>query len=430
MKDVFTLLKLNDKLSLSYGFDDFSRIYLMVVVTLFAFVLIYSLEYMKHKEHKVSYYASFFMTFFAMTMMSFSANIFTFYVNYELMTLSSAPMVMHDRTKEALKAGFKYLIYSFFGAYFVLFGFFTLGSVDASFDFVPGGTEIMSGTLWLVRLAVFGMVLGFSVKAGMWPMHAWLTSAHPVAVSPASALLSGAVVSAGAAGIIRLLRYTVSDMAVDGTKVSLFEGTVYQKIWLGLILATIVMGSLLAFFEPVLKRRLAYSTISQMSYILFGLALCSETAYDGAIMQLVAHAFAKCALFLIAGLFIKLTGCTKVDDFKGIGKKHPFILTCFLIASLSMIGIPPTGGFAAKWFLLSASLESSGFPVWLGPIALMASALLTAGYLLPIVLKGFMPGEDFEYVKDNEKVAPGFSISIGVLTLLSLLTGLILRLFV
>ncbi|MCR5279821.1 MAG: proton-conducting membrane transporter [Lachnospiraceae bacterium] len=437
--NTFTLLRLNDSLSLTYGFDRFSGIFLCVVCVLFISVFLYSIAYMKEKEHKASYYVSFCISFFSMVMMSLAANLFTFYLNYELMTLASAPLVMHDRTKEALNAGFKYLIYSFFGAYLVLFGFFVLSAYSTSLAFIPGGNTIETDNAMLLRVAVFSMILGFSVKAGMWPFHAWLTSAHPVAVSPASALLSGSVVNAGAAGIIRLLRYTVSPIVLDGGRTeSLIEGTPFQSVWTGLTLATIVMGSLLAFFEPVLKKRLAYSTISQMSYLLFGLSLMNETAYNGAILQLLGHAFAKCALFLIAGLMIKLTGCVRVEDFKGIGRKHPYILACFTIASLSMIGIPPTGGFAAKYYLILGALERAGLPAVLGPLALMLSALLTAGYLLPIAMKGFLPGHDFEYTKESDtagahgggKVSALYGLPIGILTALSLLAGLFSGLFI
>ncbi len=423
MDNTFTLLKLNDRLSFSYGADRFSCLYLTVALILFAAVFVYSCAYMKEKEHKPSYYLFFFLSLFAMVMMSVSANLFTFYLNYELMTLSSAPLVMHDRTKEALNAGFKYLIYSFFGAYLVLFGFFVLSTYSQSLDFVPGGTGIDTASPGLFRAAVFAMILGFSVKAGIWPFHGWLTSAHPVAVSPASALLSGAVVNAGAAGIIRLLRYTVSAADVFESTGPVTGGSIPGTIWTGLTIATILMGSLLAFFEPVFKKRLAYSTISQMSYLLFGLSLLNDTAYKGSLLQFAAHAFAKCALFLIAGILIKVTGCVRVEDLKGIGRKHPFILACFTLASLSMIGIPPTGGFAAKWYLILGALEGTGPVAVLGPLALMLSALLTAGYLLPIAMRGFLPGEGFEYKGKDEKIGGLCAVPIAVLTLLALAVG-------
>ncbi|MBR5355542.1 MAG: proton-conducting membrane transporter, partial [Lachnospiraceae bacterium] len=180
------------------------------------------------------------------------------------------------------------------------------------------------------------------------------------------------------------------------------------------------------------KKRLAYSTISQVSYILFGLVTMTDVAYKGAMLQFIAHAFAKCALFLMAGLMIKISGSVYVKDLKGIGRKYPLLLWCFTICSLSMIGIPPTGGFIAKWYLIEGSLNSDyyNFP-WSGPMFLLLSALLTAGYLLPIVLRGFFPGEEFE---DNNiekiKIPAYVYVSVIVLTAMAVLVGICPGIFV
>ena len=424
MTETFTLLKLTDELNISFGFDGFSRIMLPVVLILFAMAIYYSTAYIRDKKHMIRYYCFLCLAGAALVLMSLSANLFTFYLNYELLTLMSAPLVMHEETKEALTAGFKYLIYSFGGAYLVLFGFFVLSKYLPSFDFVNGGQGVFaSGVPGLATIAVFSMILGFGVKAGMWPFHSWLTSAHPVAVSPASAILSGIVTGAGAAGIVRLLYFTT------GTEV--LKGTVFQTVWSILTLATVLMGSLLAFFEPVLKRRLAYSTISQMSYILFGLSLFDDSAYHGAMLQFVSHAFAKCALFLIAGALIKVSGCVKVSDMKGIGKKHPLIMWCYIFAALSMVGIPPTGGFMAKWYLLLGAVASDNvFIRWAGPTVLLVSALLTAGYLFPLAMRGFLPGRDFEYKNRDAGLGHRYGIPIAVLTILAVFAGIVPGLFV
>ena len=424
MTDTFTLLKITDELNISYGFDGFSRIMLIVVLILFPMAICYATGYIREKKHIVQFYTFFCLAGVSMVLMAVSANLFTFYLNYELLTLLSAPLVMYERTKEALTAGFKYLIYSFAGAYFVLFGFFLLTRFLSDFSFVQGGHGISaSGNQSLAVIAVFSMLIGFGVKAGMWPFHSWLTSAHPVAVSPASAILSGIVTGAGAAGVIRLLYYT--------TGTGILEGTVFRTVWSVLALATVLMGSLLAFFEPVLKRRLAYSTISQMSYILFGLSLINDSGYHGALLQFVSHAFAKCALFMIAGALIKVSGCVNVSDMKGIGKKHPLIMWCYVFMALSMTGIPPTGGFVAKWYLLFGAVASDNvFIRWAGPVILLASALLTAGYLFPLAMRGFMPGEDFEYKHRDAGLGPRYGIPIGILTALAVIAGIIPGLFV
>lgn len=424
---MITLWKFNDVLSLSYKIDSVSIVFLIAIVVLFACPGVYSIYYMKEKENLRRYYIVYMLLFFVLCAMSCAGNLFTFYLNYELMTLTSAPLVMHEQTIEARLAGFKYLIYSLMGAYCVLFGFYTLNKYCVSLDFTYGGTLNMAAVSdhkGLVLTAVFLMILGFGVKAGMWPFHSWLTSAHPIAVSPASAVLSGVIVKAGAVGIIRVVFYLAGKDFIEGTWV--------KMAWMVLILLTILMGSTLAFFEPVLKKRLAYSTISQVSYILFGLVTMTDVAYKGAMLQFIAHAFAKCALFLMAGLMIKISGSVYVKDLKGIGRKYPLLLWCFTICSLSMIGIPPTGGFIAKWYLIEGSLNSNyyNFP-WSGPMFLLLSALLTAGYLLPIVLRGFFPGEEFEYNNIEKIKIPAYVyVSIIVLTALAVFVGICPGIFV
>ena len=424
---MFTLFKINDVLTLSYRIDSVSVIFLTAVVLLWICSGAYSIFYMKEKENLKRYYVIYMLLFFVLCAMACAANMFTFYLNYELMTLCSAPLVMHEQTVEARLAGFKYILFSLLGAYCVLFGFYVLNQYTTTLTFTYGGTldmALVSQNESLVLTAAFLMILGFGVKAGMWPFHSWLTSAHPIAVSPASAVLSGVIVKAGVVGIIRAIFYLFG--------IDFIKGTWVQIAWIILTLLTVLMGSTLAFFEPVLKKRLAYSTISQVSYILFGLAMLNDVAYKGAMLQFLAHAFAKCALFLLAGIMIMLSGSVNVKDLKGFGKKYPLLLWCFTICSLSMIGIPPTGGFIAKWFLIEGSLRTDFYNfAWSGPMFLLLSALLTAGYLLPIVLEGFFPKGGFvDDGKEKVKLPPCVTVSIIVLTVLAVLVGIIPDIFV
>lgn len=426
MKNMITLWKINDVLNIAFKIDRISIVFLVAIAILWICAGIYSVFYMKHKENLKRYYFFYIILFFVMVAMACAANLFTYYMNYELMTLLSAPLVMHEQTKEARDSGFKYLIYSLFGAYFVLFGFFVLNKYCESLTFTYGGRlnmNLVNGHEGIVLFAAFCMILGFGVKAGVWPFHAWLTSAHPIAVSPASAVLSGVIVKAGVTGIIRSIFYLFGADFVRGTWV--------QTTWMVLSLMTVLMGSTLAFFEPVLKKRLAYSTISQVSYILFGLSLLNDTAYEGAILQFEAHAFAKCALFLMAGVMIIISGSVRVEDMKGIGKKCPVLLWCFTFASLSMVGIPPTGGFLAKWYLIEGSLnENIAVVSLLGPVILLVSALLTAGYLFPIVMKGFFPGEDYsDDGKEKVKLPGTCMVPIVILTVFCVLAGICPSLF-
>ena len=204
------------------------------------------------------------------------------------------------------------------------------------------------------------------------------------------------------------------------------RGTWVQYLFLTLALITVFMGSMLAYREKVLKKRLAYSTVSQLSYILFGIALLNPVGLTGSMLHMIAHAFIKCALFLCAGAIIFQTGITNVDDLKGIGKKMPLTIWCFTIVSLGLIGIPPTGGFISKWYLATGALDSgiAGFQ-YAGPIILLISALLTAGYLLPVTIKGFFPGDDFDYDK-LEKCEPGkwMTVPLVILAVLSVVIGM------
>ena len=202
--------------------------------------------------------------------------------------------------------------------------------------------------------------------------------------------MSGIIVKMGVLGMLRVVYYMFGAEFLRGTWV--------QTVWMILALITVFMGSMLAYREKVIKKRLAYSTVSQASYILFGMALLQPEALTGSLLHVTFHAFIKSALFMCAGAIIYKTGKTNVTELNGIGKKMPVTIWCYTFVSLALIGIPPTSGFISKWYLAIGSLKS-GVSIfeWLGPVILLVSALLTAGYLLPITVHGFLPGEEFDY---------------------------------
>ena len=317
-------------------------------------------------------------------------------------------------------AGLKYIFYSLAGAYMGLFAIYFLYQNTTTLTFSAGGTldpDKISAHPTLILVAVMFALIGFGVKAGMFPMHAWLPTAHPVAPAPASAVLSGVIVKAGVLALIRVVYYIVGP--------DFLRGTFVQTVWMILALITVFMGSLLAYREKVLKKRLAYSTVSQISYILLGLAVFDATAFEGSLLHMLFHAFIKTALFLCAGAFIHETGKERVDELTGIGKKMPITTMCFLIVSLGLIGIPPTGGFISKWFLATGALNAPiGVFRYLIPAVLLVSALLTAGYLLPIPIKGFLPGDSFDYANNKKKEASAYMwIPILILAVLSVALG-------
>lgn len=381
-----TLLRLSDTLALQFAADRLSLFFVVLVSFIWCLVQFHAFGYMVHEGGEGRFFGFFLLTYATLVALSFAKNVPTLYMCFELMTLSSMPMVLHNGTEQSRRAALAYLGYSTLGAALALMGFFLLASKGVSLEFVPGGAALPAGDGLLA--AAFLIVLGFGAKAGLVPLQMWLTEAHPVAPSPASAVLSGLITKGGVISIIRCVFFLFGAERLRGTWV--------QTAVLVLAVITIFTGSMLAQREKLLKKRLAYSTVSNVSYVLFGLFSFEALGITGALLQVVFHALAKDALFLCAGSVIFATGRTKVEELKGIGRRMPITMWCFAIASLSLIGIPPMGGFVAKWYLALGALRGGTGLAVVGVVTLMVSALLTAFYLMPIVAAAFFPGRDFE----------------------------------
>ena len=384
-------------MDLRLAVDDVTRLFAMLIAVMWMMSGVFSREYMKHEGHRSRYDCFFLMSEGAMLGVALAGNYLTMYLFFEWMTLLSLPMVLHSQTKDAIRAGIKYLLYSFAGAFAGLLGIPFLLKYGTTLDFIPGGVldpTLTEGNEGLLLGVAFAVILGFSAKAGIYPLHAWLPAAHPEAPAPASAVLSGVITKAGVIAVIRVVYYQFG--------MDFLSGTWVQTALLSITLLTILMGSAMAFQEKLLKKRLAYSTVSQVSYILFGLLLMNTQALTGSFLHVLCHSIAKDGLFLCAGAIIYRTGYRtgrkNVDELTGIGKEMPVVMWCFTLCSLALIGIPPMCGFMSKWYLAIGSLNSA-IPVisWLGPVILLISALLTAGYLLPVVIHGFFPGDKFDY---------------------------------
>ena len=409
------LFSFGKNLDIYFHVDTMGKLFAVVVNAVWVLAGVYAFEYMKHEQEETRFFGFYLVVHGTLNGLVFAGGMVTYYLFYELMSLLSVPLILHNRSKEAIKGGLKYLFYSLFGAYLVLFGIFFLNRFADSLAFLPGGTldpAAVAGNEKLMLVVAFSMILGFSVKAGMFPLHARLPTAHPVAPAPASAVMSGIIVKMGVLGMIRSVYYLVGADFIRGTWV--------QTVWMSLALLTVFMGSMLAYREKVMKKRLAYSTVSQASYILFGLSLLQPAAMTGALLHVVFHAVIKACLFLSAGTIIYKTHKTMVADLRGIGKEMPIAIWCYTFASAALIGIPPASGFISKWYLATGAL-ASGIEVfsWLGPVVLLTSALLTAGYLLPITVNGFLPGADYD---DSalEKREPNLTMLIPLLILAAL----------
>lgn len=421
------LFSIGENMEIFFHADKMGRIFMAIVTIVLPLVGIYAFEYMGHYEQEQRFFGFYIMVYGVLLALSYAGNIVTFYLFYEMMSIFSMPLVFHFRTKEAVMAGLKYLFYSLTGAYCVLFGIYFLNQYTLTLNFTAGGALDMTkvaGNEGLLLVVAMSMIVGFGVKAGMIPLHAWLPNAHPIAPAPASAALSAIIVKMGVFGVMRVVYY------LFGTE--FLRGTWVQYAWLTLTLITVFFGSMMAYREKVFKKRLAYSTVSQVSYILFGMALMHPVALTGSLLHILFHAVIKSALFMSAGAVIYKCGAERVDEMRGIGKKMPKILWCFTLCSLALIGIPPASGFISKWYLATGSLASE-IPVvsWLGPVVLLVSALLTAGYLLPIAIDGFFPGPDFDYTTLEKKdPTKQMLVPIMILAGLAVLLGVFPNFFV
>lgn len=418
---LYPLFDLTAQLSIELRVDEIGVLFAGMTAVIFLCAGFFSFAYMKHERNERRYYGYYLLVWGVLYGLCFAGNLITLYLFFELLTLCSMPLVLHSGSHEAVMAGLKYLFYSLCGAYMALFGVYFVARYGETLRFTAGGVlgAEAAGHTGILLIAAFLMLVGFGVKAGMFPLHAWLTAAHPAAPAPASAVLSAVIAKGGVLAIVRVVYY------IFGT--AFLRGTWVQTTWLVLTLVTVFMGSMLAYREDVLKKRLAYSTISQVSYILFGLAVMDGVSVTGGLLHVLGHGFIKAGLFLCAGAIIFQTGRTRASELRGIGKEMPVLLWCYTILSLGLIGIPPTGGFVSKWYLALGALESGipGFS-WIGPAVLLVSALLTAGYLLPISIRGFLPGDDYDY-RALQRREPSLLMNLPILllTALSVILGLL-----
>lgn len=414
----FHLFKLNEFLDVYFRIDKLSILFSLLVAILWIFTTFYAMEYMKH-EGKEKRFFTFFLATLGVTMgIAFSGNLITLYAFYEFLTLSTFPLVIHTDSKEALKSGKKYLIYSFVGATLVLLGMILLFSITKDTTFNAHGIlsalTIDNRNLYLVSYVA--MFLGFGVKAALVPFHSWLPAAM-VAPTPVSSLLHAvAVVKSGIFAIVRLSYFIFGAEIIKELHVNIFLSV--------LIVLSILMGSFLALHQENLKKRLAYSTISQLGYILLGIVLLNEEAFVGSLLHLINHAVIKIVLFFCVGAIMYTTGKTDISQIRGIGKQMPITMGCFGIAAISLIGIPPTNGFVSKWYLAQGGLTSGKM---IFPAILLLSALLTALYLLPVITEAFFKkGEDTIVKEAPIKMLLPIVMITGIIVLLGLFPNMVI----
>ncbi len=347
---------------------------------------------MKHEDHEKVFFMFYTMTYGVTLGIAMSGNILTMYFFYELLTLVTTPLVLHTLTREAVLASRTYLYYSLGGAAFAFIGMIFVVVYGESIDFIyggvlhagsyPGGDQI----LLLIYVLAF---MGFGVKAAICPFNSWLPKAG-VAPTPVTALLHAvAVVKSGAFAIIRLTYYSFG--------VDFLRGTWAQYVVMAITMFTIIYGCSMAVKERHLKRRLAYSTISNLSYILFGVTIMTPLGLVGALAHLTAHAIMKICSFFCAGAVIYKTGRNYIYELDGFGRRMPKIFGIFTISAFALMGVPGLAGFISKYYLASAAVESGNVLAYFGVGAILISAILTAIYMQTIVVRAFFPQAGFDY---------------------------------
>ena len=416
--DLFTIM---DGLTLSFKVDGMSCIFAGLVSILWPLASLYGFEYMTHEERPNTFFAFYTMTYAVTLAVAMAANLFTLYVFYECLTLITLPLVVHKQDAKSIRAGRKYLYYSISGAAMAFIALVFTLHYGATTDFTLGGILDMTkvaGHEHVLHLVFLLAFIGFGTKAAVFPMFAWLPAAS-VAPTPVTALLHAvAVVNAGAYAVLRVIYYAFG--------ADFLYGTAAQTIALAIACFTIVFGSAMAVKEQHFKRRLAYSTISNLSYMLMGAALMTPSGMVGSLSHLVCHGLMKITLFYCAGAILVRTDQEYVQDLRGFGKVMPFTCGVMLISSVAMVGIPPLAGFVSKWNLLTAAADTGLAMGTVSVAALIISAVLTAIYLFTVAMPMyFRPlNEGVSFSQENRDPSWMMKLPLFILTLLVIGVGL------
>lgn len=390
----FVLANFTGNLSIAFKVDGMAMVFAGLVSFLWPFAALFAFEYMTKEENEKVFFMFYTMTYGVTLGIALAGNLLTMYFFYELLTLVTVPLVMHTLTREAILASRKYLYYSLGGAAFAFIGLIFVIVYGSTTDFILGGvldmTKIGDKTNSLLLIYVIAF-MGFGVKAAICPFNSWLPQAG-VAPTPVTALLHAvAVVKAGAFAILRLTYYSY------GT--DFLKGTWAQYVVMTVVMFTIVYGCSRAVKETHMKRRLAYSTISNLSYILFGAVIMTPLGMVGALSHMVFHAFMKICSFFCAGAIMHQTKKQYIHELDGMGRKMPWVFSIFTVSALALMGVPGLAGFISKWNLAYAAVESENILSYFGIGCLLVSALLTAVYMLTIVIRAFFPAAGFDYSK-------------------------------
>lgn len=408
------IIEITPSISLSLRADPLGVFFALIASGLWILTSFYSIGYVRglHEHKQTRYFASFAVCLSATIGIAFAANLITFLIFYEVLTIATYPLVIHKETPKAISAGRKYLLYTL-GAGVVLIGATAWTyELAGTMEFRPGGLlEGVNASPRTITILFLLFVAAVGVKAGIMPLHSWLPAAM-AAPTPVSALLHAvAVVKSGVFGVMRVVGF-VFGPAVMG-RIGL------DDILLMLAGTTIIIASILALREDNLKRRLAYSTVGHLSYIVLGAALLSPTGMAGGLLHIATHATMKITLFFCAGAIYVNVHKENISELDGIGKAMPFTMGAFTIGALGLTGIPPINGFVSKWYLGLGAMESGSL---VALAVLLVSGLLNAAYFFPIIHRAFLrPSTQFD---NHGEASPLMVVPIVMTGALSILFGL------
>jgi len=392
-------------LAIAFTVEPLGMLFALIASGLWLVTSVYSIGYMRghHEENQTRFYIFFALALGATIGLAFSGNLLTLFIFYEALTLSTYPLVTHHGDEAARAGGRTYLgILLSTSIGFLLLAIIVTASYAGTLDFVPGG--ILAGTApnWVLGVLLALYVFGIG-KAAVMPFHRWLPAAM-VAPTPVSALLHAvAVVKAGVFSVLKVVIYVFGiDLVAE----------IPMSHWLAYVAAaTILIASIVALRKDNLKARLAYSTVSQLSYIVLGALLADSWGIVGGAMHIATHAFGKITLFFAAGAIYVASGRTRVSQLRGLGRAMPITMGAFLIGSLSIVGLPPFGGAWSKWFLLFGTLDAGQY-VFMA--VLLVSSLLNIFYLVSIPMRAFFSAPDPDLAGQGE--APPLCVAALVVT--------------
>ncbi len=393
----YSLFTLLPGIEISFKVDAFGLLFAMGAALLWIATTIYSIGYMRsnNESNQTRYFTCFAVALSCTIGVAFSANLFTMFLFYEGLTIITYPLVSHKGTEEAKHGARKYVIYLLGAAKaFLVAAIILTYNLAGTLEFSKSGifpAGIQSAHPELLYMIFVLFFFGFA-KCAIMPFHGWLPAAM-VAPTPVSALLHAvAVVKTGVFAVLRIIIFIFGSNLMMDIGVDIFVITFASF--------TIIIASLLALSRDNLKARLAFSTISQLSYIILGAALLAPSAMIGGIIHITNHAFAKITLFFCAGSIYISAHKTEISQLNGIGKKMPWTMAAFAIATLSMIGVPPVSGFITKWYLIIGSLERNSIAVL---TVLLLSSFLNAAYFIPILYRAYFKNQNLESEDQNLK---------------------------